>query len=82
MKAVITSRYNGTRFFLTDEGLASDIPERARTFYYSHDAQHVANIENADAWRWCGIRWNVAHMLHNGALAENKRLNESAGLLL
>ncbi len=70
MDAIVTARHNGTRFFLTDEGLATDRPERARTFNYSYDAQHTANIENADAWRWFGIVWHAAYMLHSGAIAE------------
>ena len=69
MKAIVTAKHNGTRFFLTDQGLASDIPTRARAFNYSFDAQREANIENADSWRWCGIRWKVAYMLHNSTIA-------------
>lgn len=69
MKAIVTAKRHDTRFFLTSEGLASDIPSRARTFNYSYDAQHAADLENTDSDLWHGLRWEAAYMLHDGSIA-------------
>jgi len=69
MTNIVTAKQEQTRFFLTDEGMASDIPSRAKAFNHSHDAQHAANLENLDSLRWYGIKWEAAQMLHNGAIA-------------
>jgi hypothetical protein len=67
MKAVITTIKNGTRFFITDDGLATDILERARQFIWSYDAQIVANVANCER-AWTGFHWHVTHALSNGVI--------------
>lgn len=59
---VVTSRTDMVtrRFYLTDEGLATDITSRARRFRYEDQAQKVADIENEDpAWGKGRFDWKV-----------------------
>ena len=67
MTAVITTIKNSTRFYLTEEGLATDIQNRARQFVWSYDAQVIANVANSE-YAWEGFRWHVTHLLSNGML--------------
>lgn len=70
MRAVVTTTLNGARFFITDDGLATDIPGRAANFDYSYDAQNEANRQNLDSVQWLGIKWHAAYMLNDGTIAE------------
>jgi len=69
MNAVVTCQINGTRFFLTDDGLATDIPARAATFRDQTDAQTTAIIETTQA-AWEGFDWVGAYILANGVVCE------------
>jgi len=69
MKAIVTTEKNGTRFFLTASGMATDKPEQAYGCIYSCDAQRIADNANSEPqWQRWGFRWEVAYMLHNGEI--------------
>jgi hypothetical protein len=56
---------NGTRFYLTDEGLASDLPRRAAVYRWEDQAMRAAADAKAEkAWRgfaWEPIRTAAIH---------------------
>lgn len=67
--AVVTTTKNKTRFYLTNEGMASDIQDRAQRFNYTYDAQASAdNARREIAWK--GFDWRAAVMLSDGAISE------------
>ena len=55
---VLTARKSGTRFFVSEEGLATDIPGNARRFRYLDHAEGEALEANNDN-RWTGFTWSV-----------------------
>lgn len=73
MRAVVTTVHNGTRFYITDDGFATDIPGRAGNFNYSYDAQNECNRQNLDSRQWLGIKWHVSYMLSDGSVTEQNR---------
>ena len=55
---LVTSRKNGTRFYLTEEGFATDMLSRAVRVHWQDWAEQMATQANAEkAWR--GFRWTV-----------------------
>ncbi len=67
MDAIVTTIKQGTRFYLTPKGYASDIPERAATYNYSYDAQTAADNANRE-YAWQGFRWFATYRLHGGEI--------------
>lgn len=61
---------NGTRFYLTDEGMASDIQGRARRFRHYGEADAVAAEERKDyAWRG-QAKWTAVRRIMGGSILE------------
>jgi hypothetical protein len=59
-QCVVTCVQNATRFFLTANGLATDIPIRARLFPDSSSAELAATEANQErAWSRYGMRWEA-----------------------
>jgi len=70
MKAIITCKVNGTRFYLTEKGYASDNPSRAAEYRDRTDADIKAAIESKDfAWRG-QFDWHGAYILANKKIAD------------
>lgn len=53
---VVTCTKNETRFFLTDDGLASDILSRAAIYRWADKAEQAAIEANAEK-AWDGFLW-------------------------
>ena len=54
---VVTCRHNGTRFYLTDEDLATDMLSNARVFRWEDEAREVATSARY-GYEWRGeFRW-------------------------
>ncbi len=62
--AVCTCEKNGTRFFLTADGYASDIPQRAKIFRDGSDA-HFTGIRISCLPEWKGFDWHGRYMTNN-----------------
>ena len=58
---------NGTRFYLTDEGLATDIQKRARRFRCYNDADEHAHAEKRDPG-WGRFKWTAVRRIMGGAI--------------
>ena len=53
---LVTSTRNNTRFFLTDDGVATDILSRARRYRWYDIAEEAATRAN-DEYAWQGFDW-------------------------
>ena len=53
---VVTAVKNGTRFYLTDDGLASDILSHARQLRWEDSARELARLSNQE-YPWHGFTW-------------------------
>jgi len=52
----VLTELNDTTFGLTEDGVASDIPDRWASYQTKNDAQRIADAANAEkAWR--GFNW-------------------------
>lgn len=71
---VVSCLHNGTRFFLTESGVASDIPDRAKVFRHSHDAT-LAAIEARKEWQTVAMgsamKWESGHLTPAGFASPN-----------
>ena len=56
---VITTVYNGIRFFATGDETASDILERVASFALRQDAEDFAKKLRSDVRNWRGFNWHV-----------------------
>jgi hypothetical protein len=69
---VVTSKKQTTRFFLTDEGLATDIPSRAKRFRWLDLAEKAADEANHDPG-WRGFKWKPMSVAEMMATRKNPR---------
>lgn len=53
---VVTCKKNGIRFFLTEQRMYSDIPERAWRMTAEQAIQHATSEEIAHPWGWRALR--------------------------
>lgn len=65
---VVTTVKSGVRFYLTSEGFASDIPERAEVFSglgaLEASCKVAADANAEKAWRNSGFSWEVWSRKH------------------
>ena len=70
MRAVVTLRLNGTRFYLSPALLPTDIQDRAKTYRDLSDAELSAARENSDdTWGELTGMWHAAYILADGSLS-------------
>ena len=60
-KPVLSCLLNGTRFFVSESGTATDIPNRAKVYRDLTDAAFVALRENDDP-SWGRMKWAPGHL--------------------
>lgn len=58
---IVTCVKNRTRFYLTDDGVASDILSRARVFRWNEDAAREARASREEI-PWSGFAWSASRV--------------------